>query len=157
MANDPWEVLAGPTTRTPRSLETREHTSRLADWDDSVLPEVNPRDGFVHKWVRTDMMGAPDKINTSKRLRQGWEPVDVRDYPELHMYAGGESHGRVEVGGLILCRILQERIAARDQWLQNKNQLQETSSEEHYMRDPGELVKKFSENKRNIVFGQRAR
>lgn len=127
------------------------------EWDDSVLPEVEPRDGWVHKWVRTDMKGAPDKINSSKRLRQGWEPVDVRDYPELHMYAGGDGHGRVEVGGLILCRIPAERIDARNQWLANKNNLQETSAEEHYMRDPGELVKKFSENRRQVVFGQRAR
>jgi len=30
---------------------------------------------------------------------------------------------------------------------------QESSAEEHYMRDQNELVKKFNENSRKVVFG----
>ena len=156
--NDPFAALSAPTVRTPRSQETREHVVRATEgWDDSVLPEISPRDGWVGKWVRTDTRGAADKTNVSKRLRQGWEPIDVADYPELLAHTDGKTHGRIEVGGLIACRMPAERVAQRsDHYLQRAKQA-EDSAEEHYMRDKNELVKKFNESSRQRMFGQRAR
>jgi hypothetical protein len=156
--NDPFAALSAPTVRTPRSQETRENTGRSTEgWDDSVLPEIEPRDGWSHKWVRTDYMGQNDKMTYSKRLRQGWEPIDVSDYPELLAHTDGKTHGRVEIGGLIACRMPAERVAERRAHYADRSKQAESSAEEHYMRDQNELVKKFNENSRKVVFGPTAR
>ena len=155
---NPWDALVEPATRTPRSLETRENTERKRSWvQPSVLPEIQPRDGWEHKWVRTDTHGAPDKTNYSKRLREGWAPIDVADYPELQAYSAGEHSGRAEVGGLIACRMPSEMVKERNDHYRGIARQQEESAEQHYMRDQSEVVKKFSANTRKTVFGQSAR
>lgn len=154
---NPWDALTNEASRAPRSLETRENTSRTSEWDDSVLPNVNPQDGWAYKWVRTDNMGQADKMTYTKRLRQGWEPVDIADHPELAAYIDGKTHGKVEVGGLILCRLPEERAKQRSAHYLGKSREAENSAEEHFMRDQNELVKKFNESSRKVVFGQSAR
>jgi hypothetical protein len=44
--------------RTKRTAETRESQERSKPWTPpSVLPEPEPRDGWVHRWIRTSMAG----------------------------------------------------------------------------------------------------
>lgn len=156
--NDPFAALSAPSVRAPRSLDTRATTERRRSWTQpSVLPEIEPRDGWVHKWVRTDTYGTPDKTNFSKRLREGWEPIDVADYPELQSYSGGKTNGRAEVGGLIACRMPVEMVKERSDHYRGVAKLQESSAEEHFMRDQNELMKKFNESSRKVVFGQSGR
>ncbi len=157
-AMNPWDALTETAPRAPRSLETRENSERKRSWTQpSVLPDIPARPGWVHKWVRTDTYGVADKTNYAKRLREGWEPVDIADYPELQSYAGGAEHGRIEVGGLIACRMPAEMVKERsDHYLGTARQA-ESSAEEHFMRDQHELVKKFNENSRKVMFGPNAR
>lgn len=155
---NPWDALEAPTTRTPRSLETRESAERTRTWSQpSILPDIEPRDGWDHKWVRMENRGVADKTNHAKRLREGWEPVDMADYPELQSYSGDSQSGRAEIGGLVLCRMPSEMVRQRTEYYTGKARQQESSAEEHYMRDKGELVKKFSENSRRVVFGPSGR
>jgi hypothetical protein len=152
--NDPFAALSAPTVRTPRSQETREMTEPKRSWSQpSVLPDIPARDGWIAKWVRTDTYGTPDKTNVSKRMREGWEPIDLGDYPELWTYSGGEQRGKLEVGGLIACRMPAEMVKQRGDHYRGVAKQQESSAEEHYMRDQNELVKKFNENSRKVVFG----
>ena len=154
----PWDALVAPSTRSPRSAETREASERTRSWvQPSVLPDIRPRDGWVHKWVRTDTFGQPDKTNFAKRQREGWEPIDVADYPELQSYSGGSQSGRAEVGGLIACRMPAEMVKQRTDHYTGVAKQQESSAEEHYMRDKNELVKKFNESSRRVVFGPSGR
>lgn len=156
--NDPWDALVAPSTSTPRSLETRENEERSRSWTQpSVLPEIRPRDGWVHKWVRTDIFEKPDKSNFSKKLREGWEPIDVADYPELRTYADNRTSGHAEVGGLIACRMPEEMARQRSDFYAGKAKEQESSAESHYMRDSNELMRKVAQNSRQVVFGPRAR
>lgn len=155
---NPWDALVEPTTRTPRSLDTREASERKRSWTaPSILPDILPRDGWVHKWVRTDLRAVPDKPTYSKRLREGWEPIDLADYPELQAYADHKVSGHVEVGGLIACRMPAEMVAQRNDYYRGISRQQETSAEEHYMRDSNELIKKIASNTRRVVFGQNVR
>jgi len=157
---NPWDALTEPTTRVPRSLETREHTERKREWTQpSILPEIEPRDGWVHKWVRADYANIADKKNYSQRLREGWEPIDISEYPELQAYSADHSKtgGRAEVGGLIACRMPSEMVAQRTAYYREMTRDKEQSAEDHYMRSQDERVKKFSENSRKVVFGQSAR
>lgn len=153
--DDPWDALAAPSTRTPRSAETRENSERNKTWvQPSILPELPHRDGWVHKWVRAETRNTPDKTTFGKRLREGWEPIDLADYPELHSLAEGRAGGRVEVGGLIACRMPKEMVQQRRTFYQERTQAEQTAAEEHYLRDSNELMRKVAENKRKVVYGQ---
>lgn len=156
--SNPWDALVEPSARLPRSLETRKQGERKRSWvRPSVLPEIEPRDGWVHKWVRTDYRGISDKKNYGSALREGWEPIDLADYPELQSYSEGRETGHVEVGGLIACRIPAEIAAERNDSYRTQAVKQEQDAEAHYMRDEGELIKKVANNSRRVVFGQNVR
>lgn len=154
--SSPWDSLEGPSTRTPRSLETREVSKRQMTWNrQSLLPEIEPRDGWAFKWVRISDKGKDDKTNFQKRLYEGYEPVTLEDFPELaHESKFIEKTGMVERGGLVLCKIPQEVVDDRTQQLRERTQREMDSAEESYMRDSHELMAKVSKRRRDIVFGR---
>lgn len=156
---DPWEDLAGPSTRTPRSLETREKTERVRQWKEpTLIPDPEPRDGWAFKWVRAASRGTDDKNNVEKRRREGWEAVRAEDHPEiLAEWRSDQTHGLIEHGGLLLCKMPQEMVDQRRQFYDKKTRDGLNSAEEHYMRDDHELMRKISENRRKVVFGPTSR
>lgn len=157
---DPWDALAAPATREPRTLNTRGSSERKRSWvEPSLLPEPEPSDGWVFKWVRVSSRGVDDKLNVDKRFREGWEQVRAEDHPEIlaawHMPAN--KTGVIESGGLILCKMPQEMVDQRNAEYRRRTQANVNSAEEHYMRDEHELMKKFADNRRKVVFGRTAR
>lgn len=100
-------------TRAPRP--TREDDSRTEEWTPAnLLPDPEPMDGFAFKWVRKSILGETDVMNMSRRRREGWEPVTSEDQPTLAPFS--ETNGIVEIGGLILCKMPQERANARKRY-----------------------------------------
>jgi hypothetical protein len=152
--NDPWAALEEPSTRTPRSLETREKTSRRDGWKEpTLLPDPTPRDGLVFKWIRASARGNDDKVNVDKRFREGWDPVRAEDHPEiLQEWRMAQKTGIIEFGGLILCTMPQEFVDQRNSTYLNRAKVELTSAEEHYMRDNDEIIKKFKESRRATAF-----
>lgn len=158
--HDPWDALEAPATREPRSLDKRGSSERKRSWvEPSLLPEPEPQDGWVFKWVRVSSRGTDDKLNVDKRFREGWEQVRAEDHPEIlaawHMPAN--KTGVIESGGLVLCKMPQEMVDQRNAEYLRRTQANASSAEEHYMRDQGELIKKFAENRRKRMFGPTAR
>lgn len=154
---DPWEALGGSSTRPTRSLETRERTERKKVWTPpTMLPDPEPQDGYAFRWVRTETRGDADKTNFGKRYREGWEPIDAADYPELVADLGlpGAS-GKVEVGGLILCKIPQEIVDQRNAYYRNQNAAQIDAADNAYLRDSDERMKKVVERRSQTTFGRR--
>jgi hypothetical protein len=104
--------------RTPRESETREDEARPSDsWvPASILPNPTPRDGWVHRWIRTSIVGQSDNTNVSRMFREGWEPCKAEDYPELKLRSdiGSKFDGNIEVGGLLLCKAPKEKMEARN-------------------------------------------
>jgi hypothetical protein len=103
--------------RTPRDLNTREHTQRKKGWSrPSMLPTPTPRAGLKFRWIRTSLLGNSDNPNVSSRFREGYTPVKAADFPELKVIPDIDSRfkGNIEVGGLMLCSIptdvAQERV-----------------------------------------------
>ena len=95
--------------KKPRALETREDEARDMPWEPaSILPDPEPQDGWVFRWIRTSMVGTLDNTNVSKRFREGGEPVRAEDHPELQIMSDHKSDwaqkGGIEVGGLLLCK-----------------------------------------------------
>lgn len=155
--NDPWDTLEEPTTRTPRSLETRDRETRKKSWQPpQLLPDPTPQDGYSFKWVRSVYdRNRDDKANVNKRRREGWEPVRVEDHPELMMEIGIEqTSGIVETGGLILCKMPTEFVEQRQAYYQERTDSILDSAEQSYLRDDNEVMKKVIEKRRKVVFGR---
>ena len=155
--NDPWAALEEPSTRTPRSLETREKTARRDGWKRPThLPDPEPRDGLVFKWIRSSMNGDGDKRNMDKRFREGWSAVRAEDHPEiLQEWRMAQTTGLIEYGGLVLCSMPEEWVAQRNNEYATQARIELQSAEENYMRDQDEIIKKFKDTRRSAVFSDR--
>jgi hypothetical protein len=125
--------------RTPRTKTTREEESRPTDsWvPASILPDPDPRDGWVHRWIRTSVLGESDNTNVSKMMREGWQPVKAEDYPELLLESdiGSRFAGNIEVGGLLLCRAPKEKMEQRDKYFQDMAENQMQSVDNNFLRE----------------------
>lgn len=109
--------------RTPRDNTKREVLERNMPWKPaSTLPVPTPSEGWVFRWLRKTFFGQEDPSNMSKKMREGWEPVDPKEHPELAMYTDPRQRGQaglVEVGGLVLARLPRERAEARRKYFAN--------------------------------------
>jgi len=111
------------TDRTPRSNENRDVSTRPTDgWmPAAILPSPNPIPGWVFYYIRTAMLGNPDNTNVSKKFREGWVPVKLKDHPELMIEESDVDsrfarEGNVEIGGLMLCKAPEEVVFQRQKY-----------------------------------------
>ena len=113
-------MVANKQNRSPREVEKREQDLRTEDWTPpNVLPDPIPKDGWTFKWVRISTRGSDDPMNYSKKLREGWEAVPVNEAPEMEhliLDTSPRFEGKVEVGGLLLCRMPTNRAAQRNEY-----------------------------------------
>tara|TARA_R110000824_G_scaffold282809_2_gene471111 strand:- start:146 stop:616 length:471 start_codon:yes stop_codon:yes gene_type:complete len=149
-------------TRAPRethALESRENDTREKSWEPaSILPDPEPQDGWVFRWVRTSMVGSPDNMNVSKRFREGWEPVRAEDHPELQIMSDHKSEwaqkGGIEVGGLLLCKSSEEMVAKRREYYKNHAESQMQAVDNNYMRENDPRMPVLAPNRKtSVAFG----
>ena len=144
------------TERKPRDMETRDDSERVKSWEPpQVLPDPEPQDGYVFRWIRTSLMGNADNVNASKRFREGWDPVRAEDHPELMLTSDRDSayEGNIEVGGLLLCKTSAENVAARSDYYDQLAKRQVDSVDQNYMRDNDPRMPKLNENRSRVTFG----
>jgi hypothetical protein len=105
--------------RSPRSVEKRENEERNQSWSPpNLLPDPHPKDGWSFTWIRISTQGQDDPTNYSKKLREGWEAVPIEDAPEMEHLVLDPSprfKGKVEVGGLLLCRMPENMAKQRNE------------------------------------------
>jgi hypothetical protein len=71
--------------KTPRASESRVSEKRPTTWTPpSSLDAPAPKDGYVHRWIRLEILGTDDTKNVSSKLRSGWELVRADEYPGKH-------------------------------------------------------------------------
>lgn len=142
--------------RESRETEARVQYVRPAMWrPPETLPYPDPRPGWVHRYVRTSILGTADPGNISSKLREGFEPCKAEDYPELMMHASQEGRfkGNIEVGGLVLCRIPEEFMRQRASHYDQVNKFQVESVDNSFMRQSDARMPLFSERKSNVTIG----
>jgi len=132
--------------RTPRDTLTREKTARMVYRPSSSLPEPTPVPGYTFRWIATHINGQALPTNVSKMMRDHWEPVKAVDHPEL-MLEGSAATGNVEIGGLMLCKNLTERVTAMKEYYDEQAQNQMTSVDNNFMRNSDPRMPLFAEHK----------
>jgi len=143
--------------RLARELENRESAQRKMDWKPpQTLPEPEPQEGWVFRWIRTSIMGQPDPSNTSAKFREGWEPVKAEDQPKLMMQAEPNSRfkGNIEIGGLLLCKAPVELMQQRDNYYATQAKAQLQSVDNNFMKLNDERMPLFNEKRTTISFGK---
>ena len=143
--------------RTPRSLETREKNERRKPWTPpNLLPDPTPQPGYVYRWVRTAAAGQSDNLNVSTRIREGWEPVRSEDHPEMQITTdeGSRYPNCIEVGGLLLCKALEEEVAKRRDYYQDLAERQMSAVDSNYMKEENPAMPMFNERKTKVTFGR---
>ena len=138
--------------RTPRDNSSREKTARAVYVPPSALPDPTPEPGYVYRWIATHVLGEANPTNVSKKMREGWEPVKAEDHPEL-MLVGNAKTGNVEIGGLMLCKMLKEQAQARDDYYAQQAQDQMNSVDNHFMRNNDPRMPLFSDRKSSASRG----
>ena len=115
------------TNRVSRSAKTRDKETRRKTWQPpSMLDAPDPPEGFHHRWIRAEMANSPDKLNMSKRMREGFELVRASEYPgfDVPTVDDGKHAGVISVGGMMLARIPNETVAERKAYYRNRTQSQ---------------------------------
>ena len=143
--------------RLARELDNREGTKRKQQWTPpQTLPEPEPQDGWVFRWIRTSIMGQADPSNTSAKFREGWEPVKASEQPKLMMQAdpNGRFKDNIEIGGLLLCKAPAELMKQRDDYYIKQAQSQLQSVDNNFMRLNDERMPLFTEKKTTVSFGK---
>lgn len=143
--------------RLARELENRDVAQRKMTWTPpQTLPEPEPQEGWVFRWIRVSIMGQPDPTNASAKFREGWEPVKAEDQPTLMLQSdpNGRFKGNIEIGGLLLCKAPVELMKQRDQHYANQTQAQVRSVDNSFMRLSDERMPLFSEKRSTTSFGK---
>ena len=146
----------GKQERGSREESTRQAVLRPTAWrPPETLPMPDPREGWVHRYIRISTMGVADPSNVSSKFREGYEPCKAEDYPELMMHASTEGRfkGGVEVGGLLLCRIPAEFLKQRSEYYAKQNKAQMESVDNNFLRESDPRMPLFSEKRSKVTFG----
>ena len=150
--------------RTIRDHDTREVESEAsraeAPWaPPSILPDPTPQDGWTFRLIRSSMMGVADNTNVSKKFRGGWTPCRAEDHPELCILSDVGSRfgtdGNIEVGGLLLCKMPEEKVVERSNYYRKIAEDQMAAVDANYMRENDPRMPLLdSERKTRVDFGR---
>jgi len=143
--------------REKRDLDTREQSVRPKKWTPpQLLPDPEPEEGYVFRWIRLATLGNADPVNISSKLREGWEPVTAASQPKLRLLSSPNSRfpDGIEVGGLLLCKTPVEFATDRDAYYRNQAEAQLNSVDNTYMRESDPRMPMFKERKSTVTFGK---
>ena len=144
--------------KTPRTLDTREKTARRRPWAPPSSLDAPPApEGFVHRWIRTSVMGYDDKKNLSSRVREGFELVRADEYPDFEAptIQDGRHAGVIGVGGLVLARFPIETRDERNAYYNKRTQDQLKAVDNDLMREQHPSMPISNERQTKVSFGGR--
>ena len=143
-------------TRTSRASQTREKTSQKKVWTPPSSLDAPPApDGYHHRWIRAETMGFDDTKNMAGRLRSGYELVRADAYSgsEYPVISEGKYKGVIGVGGLLLARIPEEIVKARDEYFRKITQDRDDAVESDLMKEQHPGMPINAERQSRVTFG----
>lgn len=122
-------LAASKKPRAIRQSESRANSLERKPWvPPALLYAPPPPEGYIHRWVRFEILGHEDTKNMGSRLREGFEPVRADEYPDFdcQVVDHGRHAGVITNGGLVLCRLpietRDERKAYYDRVTEGQNE-----------------------------------
>lgn len=117
--------------RVPRASEEREKTERPKEWQPpNQRIELQDTADYKFRWVRLEYNGVQDQKNMQKRLSEGYELVRPDDDSVSDLVSRGilsVKEGRIERGGLVLCKFPRELAAQRNAYYAKEAELHQQS------------------------------
>ena len=144
------------TDRKPRNQNTREDNSRRKPWaPPSRLQAPDAPDGYVHRWIRTEVRGEDDKTNIYTRLQEGWEPVRSDEYPDMDVptIEDGKYAGMIGTGGLMLARIPEETVHERAEYFGTRTRQQMQAVDSDLMKEQHPSMPITNDRQSRVNFG----
>ena len=144
-------------TREARDSTTREATTRKKSWQrPELLPNPDPQEGWVFRWVRVASLGQVDATNVSSKLREGWQPCKAKDHPEIQLVSIEQERFKdnVVIGGLLLCKAPVELVNERNEYYSNVAKSQMDSVDHNLMRENDPRMPLFNDRQSKVVFGK---
>ena len=145
-------------SKLTRELDSRDTAVRpIENWaPPQLLPQPDERPGWVHRYVRTSIMGSADPMNVSAKRREGFEPVKAEDYPELMSHASidGQFKGSIEIGGLVLCRAPKEFMEQRAAHYEKLAANQMESVDNNFLSQNDPRMPLFKDRATKVTFGK---
>jgi len=142
--------------KTSRASQSREQTKRRTTWTPPSSLDAPPAPaGFHHRWIRAETMGFDDTKNMAGKLRSGYELVRADEYSgsEYPTVNEGKYKGIIGVGGLLLSRIPDELVKARDEYFRKITQDKDEAIESDLMKDQHPSMPINAERQTRVTFG----
>ena len=142
--------------KTSRASQTRAKTEKPKVWTPPSSLDAPPApDGYHHRWIRAESMGFDDTKNMAGKLRSGYELVRADQYPgsEYPVMTEGKYKGVIGVGGLLLARIPEEIVKARDEYFRKMTQDKDDAIESDLMKEQHPGMPINAERQTRVTFG----
>ena len=142
--------------KTSRASQTREKTSQKKVWSPPSSLDAPPApDGYHHRWIRAETMGFDDTKNMAGKLRSGYELVRADEYPGSNypVLNEGKYKGVIGVGGLLLARISNELVKARDEYFGKITADKNKAVEQDLMKEQHPSMPINAERQTRVTFG----
>ena len=143
--------------RIQREADTRATSERPKQWAPAeLLPEPVKMAGYAYRWIRTSTLGSADPSNLSAKMREGWEPVQVEEQPEMQLLIDPNSRFKdnIEIGGLLLCKTPKELVEQRNSHYVKQSESQTEAVDNNFMRQSDARMPLFKERKSTSSFGK---
>ena len=142
--------------KTSRASQTKAKTAKKVVWaPPSALDAPNAPAGYRHRWIRHEVMGFDDTKNMAAMIRSGYELVRADAYPgsEYPVVTEGKYKGVIGVGGLLLARIPEEIVKARDEYFRKITQDKDDAIESDLMKEQHPGMPINAERQTRVTFG----
>ena len=153
-------MIKAENNRTSRASQERKDRPKAWTPPSSLDAPPAPK-GFVHRWIRTEVMGQEDTGNVSKKLREGWDFVRAEElessgqaskFPILQQ---GQYKGCIGIGGLVLARIPEEILKSRAEYFTRITQDQITAVDNDLMKEQRPEMPINIDRQSRVTFGGR--
>lgn len=143
-------TVRGMQERNPEDF--RKYQWRPAD----ALPMPKAPAGWHYRYIRKSIAGTPDTNNFGRAMREGWVTVPLSDHPELEtsIEPSAKNSGLIEIGALVLCKIPEEIVKARNAYYNNMNNQQMAAVDNNLMRENDPRMPLFSDRESKVTFGK---
>ena len=138
-----------------RASQTKPKQQKKVWTPPSSLDAPPAPDGFKHRWIRAESMGFDDTSNMSAKLRSGFELVRADEYSEIDYptIQDGKYKGVIGVGGLLLARIPDEIVKAREEYFKQQTQDRNDEIDNDLMKEQHPSMPINNDRQTRVTFG----